>query len=60
MQKLERLSVAGSQMGDAGIVQLGQLSALKWLDLTASNPTEDTIKTLKAAKPNLEILSAAN
>jgi hypothetical protein len=47
-------------MGDAGIVQLGQLSALKWLDLTASNPTEDTIKTLKAAKPNLEILSAAN
>jgi Leucine-rich repeat (LRR) protein len=60
MQKLERLSVAGSQMGDAGIVQLGQLPALKWLDLTASNPTEDTIKALKAARPNLEILSAAN
>ena len=60
MQKLERLSVAGSQMGDAGIVQLGQLPELKWLDLTASNPTEDTIKALKAAKPNMEILSAAN
>ncbi len=60
MQKLERLSVAGSQMGDAGIVQLAQLPALKWLDLTASDPTEETIKALQAAKPNLEILSAAN
>ena len=52
--------MAGSQMGDVGIVQFTQLPALKWLDLTASNPSEDTIKALRDAKPGLEVLSSAN
>jgi hypothetical protein len=47
-------------MGDAGIVQFTQLPALKWLDLTASNPSEDTVKALTDARPNLEVLSSAN
>ena len=56
MQKLERLSVAGSQMGDEGILQLSQLPALKWLNLSNSQPKPETIAALKAAKPDLEIL----
>jgi F-box/leucine-rich repeat protein 14 len=56
MQKLERLSVAGSQMGDEGMVQLSQLPALKWLNLRNSLPKPETIAALKAAKPGIEIL----
>ena len=56
LQKLERLSVAGSQLDDAGIVQLSQLPALKWLNLSNSNPNPETIASLKAARPDLEIV----
>ena len=56
LQKLERLSVAGSQLDDAGIVQLSQLPALKWLNLANSNPKPETVAALKAARPGLEIV----
>lgn len=56
MQKLERLSVAGSQMGDEGILQLGQLPALKWLNLQNSRPLPETVAALKAARPGITIV----
>ena len=56
LQKLERLSVAGSQLDDAGIVQLSQLPALKWLNLANSNPKPETVDALKSARPGLEII----
>ena len=60
LQRLERLSVAGSQMGDDGIIQLSQLPALKWLDLSRSQPKPETVAALKAARPNLEVIDSAN
>lgn len=55
MTKLERLNIAGSQIDDAGMVMLGQLPALKTLNLTNCYPTDDTLAELQAAKPDLAI-----
>ena len=56
MQKLERLSVAGTQMGDKGMVELSKLPAIKWLDLRNCQPKPETVAALKAARPDLEIV----
>jgi len=53
--KLERLHLAGTQLDDAGLVQLGQLPALKYLDISNLGATEETIAKLRGARPGLEL-----
>jgi hypothetical protein len=55
LQKLERLHLAGTQLDDAGLVQLGQLATLKYLDISNLGATDETIAKLRAARPGLEL-----
>ena len=41
---------------EATAAVLSQLPALKWLNLANSNPKPETIASLKAARPDLEIV----
>ena len=55
MTKLERLHLAGTQLDDAGVAQLSQLPALRYVDLSNCEVSAETVDKLHAANSGLEL-----
>jgi hypothetical protein len=56
MRKLQRLSLAGTQITDIGLENLKSLKELSDLTLERTYVTNAGIAQLKKAKPNLQVL----